>query len=236
MKFLMLIVFASFSIFSLDAIPQDVPTLTLSSSATIRKQANELQLKIGVITRAVNAEEALEENSFKMSNVIDNLEAAGLDKDDYETSQFSIKPTYEPYPKNPPVNWRQTINGYEVTNSILIHTGKLDMAGKLIDLSNKAGVNSITDVRFGLRSSRDYWTDALTAAGSNAVKDAQAIAESTGVHLVRVLSISLNNTRVRSNQVTLNSYAKAGGEEISTPIEPGEVSIEASVTVVYEIN
>ncbi|KKM60243.1 hypothetical protein LCGC14_1543820 [marine sediment metagenome] len=236
MKLLMLIVFVLFSSVSLDALAQDVPKLTLSSSATIRKPADELQLKVGIITRAVTAEEALEENSFKMRNVVDNLEAAGLNKDDYETSQFSINPTYTPYPKNPPADWRQTINGYEVTNSILIHTDKLEMAGKVIDLSNKAGANSISDVRFGLRSSRDYWTEALSAAGANAVKDAGAIAAATGVHLVRVLSISLNHTHVRSPQINLDCFAKAGASGTSTPIEPGEVSIEANITMVYEIN
>ena len=236
MKLLMLVVFAFFSFVSLNAFPQDVPKLTLSSSAKIQKPADELQLKIGVITRSVTAEEALEENSFKMRNVIDNLEAAGFNKDDYETSQFSINPTYTPYPKNPPTDWRQTINGYEVTNSILIHTDKLDMAGKIIDLSNKAGANSITDVKFGLRYARDYWTEALEAAGSNAIKDAKAIAKATGVQLVRVLSISLNNTQVRSPQVNLECFAKAGASEMAPPIEPGEVSIEANISLVYEIN
>ena len=236
MKLLMLVVFAFFSFVSLNAFAQDIPKLTLSSSAKIQKPADELQLKIGVITRSVTAEEALEENSFKMRNVIDNLEAAGLNKDDYETSQFSINPTYTPYPKNPPADWRQTINGYEVTNSILIHTDKLDMAGKIIDLSNKAGANSITDVRFGLRYARDYWTEALEAAGSNAVKDAKAIAKATGVQLVRVLSISLNNTQVRSPQINLECFAKAGASGVAPPIEPGEVSIEANITLVYEID
>lgn len=236
MKLLTFAIFSFFSFVSLNAFPLDVPKLTLSSSAKIQKPADELQLKIGVITRAVTAENALEENSLKMRNVIDNLEMAGFNKDDYETSQFSINPTYTPYPKNPPANWRQTINGYEVTNSILIHTDKLYMAGKIIDLSNKAGANSITDVRFGLHNARDYWTEALEAAGANGVKDAKAIAKATNVELVRILSISLNNTQIRASQVNLDCFAKAGASEITPPVEPGEVSIEANITIVYEIN
>ena len=229
----MLIISTCLSVVSLDAFAQDVPKLTLSASARIWKPADELQLKIGIITLGLTAEEALEENSFKMRNVIDNLKGAGLNKDDYETSQFSINPTYTPYPVNPPPNWRQTINGYEVVNSILIHTDKLDMEGKVIDLANKAGANSITDIRFGLRSARDYWNEALIAAGMNAVSDAQAIAAATGVRLVRVLSISLNNTQVRSPQVNYDTFAKAAA---MVPIEAGEVSLEANVTLVYEIN
>lgn len=213
---------------------EDVPKLSLSATAIIWKPSDELQMKIGVITLGDTAEGALAENSGKMTEMMASLQKAGLTKDDYETSQFSIKPTYTPYPQNPPANWRPSINGYEVSNSIHIHTPKLDMAGKIIDLANQAGANNISDVRFGLHSSRDYWTEALTAAGVNAVSDAQAIAQATGVHLVRVLSITLNHTEVRSPYLDSACFMKAGG--VAPPIEPGEVSIEANVSLVYEIH
>lgn len=221
---------------ALHASGKELPKLTLSSSATIWKPADELQLKIGVVTLGLTAEDALQENSGKMRDVIANLERIGLISDDYETSQFSIKPTYTPTPQNPPPDWRPSINGYEVTNAILIHTGKLDWAGPIIDVANRAGANSITDIRFGLSSSRDYWAEALSAAGANAVSDAKAIAEATGVQLVRVLSISLNHTQVKSPQLNLACLAKHASLESSPPIEAGEVALEANITIVYEIN
>lgn len=217
---------------SVFATAQEVPKLTLSASATIQKPSDELQLKIGVVTLGLTAEEALAENSRKMEAVLHSLVALGLEKEDYETSQFSIQPTYTPYPQNPPPNWRQTINGYEVTNSLLIHTQKLKMAGSIIDQANRNGANSISDIRFGLASSRDYWSEALAAAGSNAVSDAQAIAYATNVRLVRVLSIHLNSTQIKSPRL---DYACVARCESATPIEPGEVAITANITLVYEI-
>ncbi len=208
-------------------------TLTLSANASIHKPSDELQMKIGVVTLALTAEAALLENSTKMRAVMNNLELANLTSNDYETSHFSINPTYTPYPLHPPADWKPSINGYEVTNTILIHTQKLDLAGKIIDVSNAAGANSITEVRFALRNPRDYWTEALIAAGSNAVKDAQAIASATGVRLVRVLSISLNHTQVHSPQLNIAKFDIGGA---APPIEPGEVSITANVTLVYEID
>ncbi len=233
MKLIPILLAALLPFLSADAVSQDVPKLTLSASATIMKPSDELQLKIGVVTLGMTAEEALAENNYKMQGVVANLESLNLTKGDYETSHFSINPTYTPYPKNPPENWKPSINGYEVTNTILIHTPKLDMAGKIIDMSNRAGANSITDIKFGLRNSRDYWTEALAAAGSNAVKDAQAIAGSTGVRLGRVLSITLNHTQVSSPHLNIASFARSA--EAAPPIEPGEVSITANVTLIYEI-
>jgi len=213
----------------------DVPKLTLSATAKIDKPADELQMKVGVITHARNAEDGLLENSAKMQEIIAQLELSGFTHEDYETSQFSINPTYTPYPKDPPPDWRQTINGYEVKNFILIHTNRLKDAGKIIDLANHAGANSISDIRFGLRSPREYWAEAIAAAGQNAVRDAQVIAEATGVEVVRVLSITLNQTSVKGPELNVASFAKAAGSA-APPIEAGDVTIEAKVNLIYEIN
>lgn len=217
----------------LNAGTQEVPKLTLTASATILKPADELQLKIGVVTYGETAQAALAENNTKMNQIFENLTKINLSENDYETNQFTINPTYTPVPKDPPPFWKQSINGYEVINTILIHTSQLEMAGTIIDLANQAGANTISDIRFTLSNSRNYWTEALTAAGYNAVSDAQAIARATGVNLVRVLSISLNHTQVRAPYLNLSAFAKA---DVSTPIEPGDVSIEASVTLIYEID
>ena len=219
-------------ILSLQASLQDVPQLTLSASATIVKPADELQLKIGIITLAATAQEALEENSYKMHHIIDHLKALGLTKDDYETNQFSINPTYTPYPKDPPPFWKPSINGYEVTNTLLIHTSKLDRAGQIIDEASQAGANSITDIQFGLHPSRDYWTEVLTAAGANAIQDAKTLAEATGVTLVRILSLSLHNKQMSAPEFNVAKFKAPGAVP---PLEPGDVSLKATVTVVYEV-
>lgn len=220
---------------TLSAYDQNVPTLTLKATGAVSKPADELQMKIGVITLQETAEHALQENSAKMGAIIEEIERLGLEHEDYETDHFAITPQYTPYPKNPPIGWKPSIIGYEVNSSIQIHTAKLDMIGKVIDLANKSGANSISDLRFGLRSSREYWTEAMTAAARHAVEDAQAIAKATGVKLVRVLSISLNSTQVRSPQLKYANLACEAMAAAPPPIEPGDVTIEANITIIYEI-
>ncbi len=210
--------------------------LSLTAQATIHKPADELQMKIGVVTIADDAETALSENSNKMQAVIDSLLASGLTREEYETGHFSIHPTYTPYPQNPPADWKATINGYEVSNALTIHTDKMDMAGKFIDASNKAGANSVSNISFSLHDPRIYWKDALAAATTNAMEDAQAIALTAGVQLGRVISINLNHTTVAAHHLDGNYVAKAmmaGGAMPS--IEPGDVKIDASISIVYEI-
>lgn len=221
--------------FSLHA-KEEISKLSLTAKATISKPADELQLKIGVTNLTDTAVTALEENSNKMQTIITSLETIGLTKNEYETGHFSIHPTYTPYPAHPPADWRQTINGYEVSNTITIHTDKLDMAGKIIDVANKAGANVIDNISFTLHDPRAHWKEALIAAASNAMEDAVAIASATHVQLGRVLSINLDNTHVVFAKVNSNYVAQAmgsGGEV--PPIEPGEVKITANISIVYEI-
>ena len=229
MKQLFLLLFA----FSIHA--TEIPKLSLSASAAIFKPADELRLKIGVLTLGQTAEKALSENSASMQEVIANLEKEGLSKEDYETGRFSITPTYTPMPTNPPFNWAPSINGYEVNNTVVIHTSKLHLAGKLIDVANKAGANQITDIRFGLHDPKMYWSEALEAASANAVKDATSIARATGVRLVRILSINLDSTHINAPHLDISCLAKSGVGGAIPPIEPGEVSLKANVSIVYEI-
>lgn len=214
---------------------RDVPKLSLSAEATIKKPADELRMRVGVVTVAETAEEALSENSVRMEAVIKGLTDAGLSKGDYETGHFSINPTYTPYPKNPPPDWRQTINGYEVRNTIQIHTSAIDSAGKWIDVANKAGANTIENIHFALSEPRMYSDEAVSTAIGYAIHDAEIIAREANVKLVQILSITVDNSYV--SQQPNNLYmAKASYGDSAPPIEAGDVTLTARVSLSYEIS
>jgi uncharacterized protein len=217
-----------------NTISPTVPTIALSAQGTIYKPADELQMNIGVVTFKDTAEEALHENSQKIAAVIESLKASGLTNLDYETGHFSINPTYTPYPKNPPPDWKQSINGYEVSNTIFIHTSQINSAGKIIDAANQAGANNINAISFVLHDPRTYWNEALTLAVENAINDAQIIAKAANLKLVRVLSIAMENNHYVAPRG--GAYAAKISDYSNIPsIEAGEVKITANVNLTYEI-
>lgn len=213
----------------------DPAKLSLSAQATISKPADELQLSVGIVTLGDTAEKTLTENSAIIQRVIDALQKAGLSDGEYKTGRFSIHPTYTHYPKDPPENWKPSIIGYEVSNLLLIKTGKLDLAGKLIDAASKAGANSVENIHFNLRDPRIHWDEAISLATQHAISDAQVIANAAKIQLGRLLSISLDaagNVTPRFNNVY---FAKAAPETALPPIEAGDVDVSASVSISYEI-
>lgn len=219
---------------NIDLHNKEVPKLMLSAQAIIRKSPDELQIRVGVVTLSNTAEGALEENSLRMQAIVKGLEEVGLARSEYETGHFAIHPTYTPYPKEAPSDWKPSINGYEITNSIIIHTNKLDLAGKIIDSANKAGANTIEDIRFGLHDPRVYWDEAVSLATSNALNDARTIAAAAGLKLVRILSINLESANVASRLQPVY-LAKMVSSELNVPIEPSEVTLTANVSISYEI-
>jgi uncharacterized protein len=212
------------------------PKLTLSAEALIHKPADELRMTIGVVNIGDTAEIALEENSKKMQDVIRSIETAGLNKTEYETGRFSIEPTYTPTPKNPPSDWKPSIIGYKVTNTIQVKTGQLSQAGRLIDVTNKAGANSVENIHFTLHDPRSYRDEVIKSATTNAMQDAKIIASAAGIKLLRLLSVDLDHAQLVMPRANNIYFAKAMAADSSPPIEAGNVDITARISLSYEIS
>jgi len=168
-------------------------------------------------------------------NVITALEKAGLDRPEYETGRFSVQPIYERRPRNAGADWRARITGYQVTNTLAVRTRKLELAGKLIEAANDAGANSIDSISFDLANPRTHRGEAIATATTNARSDAGILARSAELKLVRIIAISLDEAGWRPPVATMRTGVAMAEARIAPPIAPGEVTVRASVTIVYEV-
>jgi uncharacterized protein YggE len=213
----------------------DISTLTVRGQAEFFKPADQLRMRIGVVTESPEPTEALDRNSDRMQDVIKALHKAGLTEDEYETGRFSVRPLYERRPRNAGGDWQPRITGYEVSNSLLIKTKKLDSAGKLIEAANKAGANSIDSITFDLADARSHRAEAIARATRNARADARTLADAAGVRLLRVVSISLDDASHRPPVARMGRAVAMAEAGAAPPIAPGDVTVRAGVTIVYEI-
>jgi uncharacterized protein YggE len=218
-----------------DADAKNLSTLTVRGQAELHKPADQLQMQVGVVTEAQEPTEALDRNSEHMQDVIKALQRVGLTKDEYETGRFGVRPLYERRPRNAGVDWQPRITGYEVSNSLLIRTKKLDSAGKLIEAANKAGANSIDSITFDLADGRTHRAEAISEAARNARADAKTLADAAGVRLVRVVSVSLDDAGWHPPVAKMGRAMAVAEAGAAPPISPGDVTVRAGVTIVYEI-
>jgi hypothetical protein len=215
---------------------EDVTKLTVRGEAEVEKPADQLRMSIGVQTDAVAAADALRENTQRMNEVIAALEKIGLAKSEYETGRFRIRPQYSERPRQPQPDWRPTIVGYQVVNSLVVRTKKLDLAGAMIEAANEAGANSIDVAGFELSDPRMYRAEAIATATRNAIDDAAALAGAAGLRLVRIVAINLDHAGAETRELSFGAQTRAlAADGGPPPIAPGEVIVRAAVTVVYEI-
>lgn len=208
------------------------PKLVVSGASVLRKPSDQLTMNVSVVTQGNTAVKALADNNQKMNAVIESLKKAGLEKGEYQTGQFNIQPVYSIPPKNPPPDWKAIITGYDVTNSLNIRTLKLDKAPTIIDAVSAAGANQISNINFGLADPGKHKEEAIQTAAKSAIADAAALADAANLRLIRILNISLEQPQVYP-RAKMMAFAAAEGN--GTPIEAGDVEVNANVSITYEI-
>ncbi len=215
-----------------------IPSLTVRGSAVLNKPADQLRIRIGVVTEDDEATTALRENTARMNDVIKALKKEGLTDKEYQTSQIRIQPLYSRRPRQAGVEWKPAIIGFQVSNSINIKTKQLKIAGELIQAANEAGANSIDSISFGISDPRKHRAEAIRTATANALADAKTLAGAANLRLVRVITINLDQAaapRPLMKSMNRGMEMMAMADSAPPPVNPGDVNINASVTVVYEI-
>lgn len=218
-----------------DEMKPETPTLTVSETGTATHAPDTAFVTFGLETPGKSLAEAQRRNSAVMSKVMDRLRDLQIDKELIQTSSFTVSPQYRPPPNRPtdaPPAAPEII-GYVVSNMVTVEIRALDRVGTVIEEVLKAGANSFQGLHWGLRDERSVRLSALKQAVAKAREKAAVLSESLHVKLVRVLSVNEGGPMIRPAAPMARMAMEASAGEV--PVSPGELKIEATVTLVYEI-
>jgi len=190
-------------------------------------------LTLAVETTASTAEEATSENARKSTAVLDGIKRLTKDGDSLKTTGYNLQPRYgdrKPGSQAPPA-----IVGYIARNQVRVEIHDLDAVGKVLDAALQGGANRSNTLNFLLEHRNPQIRAALALAGAEARAQAESIAEALGVRLGDVLSASTSapSAPIRPQQSVMTMRAAA--EAMPTPVEAGEVHVEATLHVTYSI-
>ncbi len=192
-------------------------TMTLTGQGQITTVPNIAVIRLGVQTTGENLVDIQSENAQIAQVIIQALQRMGIS--DIKTFQYSIDKLYD-YE-----NGRQIDRGYSVRNILEIRTTNLDMAGNIIDTAVNLGANVVDLISFDVANREYYYQQALNMAIMNAMQKAKSISINLGI------PADPAPIRIVENSVTpVQPYFR---QELAatTPIMPGNIKIEASVTV-----
>jgi uncharacterized protein YggE len=208
-------------------------TIRVTAVGEARATPDVAHLDFGVETTAATARGASEENAQVMERIIRALTAAGIPRQEIQTRNFSVVPDYA---RPMPGREEPQVRGYRVSNMVSVRTMEIARVGALIDAALQAGANRVHGVRFTLRDPSPLRAQALRQAVEKARAEAQALASALGVTLGAVLDAS---TSVESFRGYATARADFSGQSAlraaPTPVEPGEQTVTALVSLVFGI-
>jgi uncharacterized protein YggE len=201
-------------------------TLEASADAVVRVPPDLATLTLGVVSEAANAKDAADENARRANEVVNALARVGVTGKDVRTQALALSPVYDNRPSDAP-----RIRAYRATNQIVVTTTNLALVGRILDEATRAGANMAGELRLGLTDPGTAQTAAYREATREALARATAMAEAIGKRITRVVEIRTIETgspRPMMGEMTMMRTTSAASP---TPVEPGELTVQARVLV-----
>jgi uncharacterized protein YggE len=210
---------------------QPAPSLLVTGHARVAAAPDQVVLRVGASIQARQAMAAQTQVNEIMQRVLAALRGQNIPATNIRTVNLSLAPVYEqPEPRTRPGGPR--ISGYRAAQTVQVILEDVRGAGEVLDAVATGGANHIEDPVFRLADETAFRQEALRRATRDARNKAEAIAEAMGVRLVGVIEATEGAVSVMPQRFEARL---AMARDAGTPVEPGQVEVEATVTIRYRI-
>jgi uncharacterized protein YggE len=208
-------------------------TLTVTGEASVSRAPDRVQVAFSIQTTDADATKAASANATVANGVIARMAALGLPASAVATTGYGL--SFVPRPSKPDPASDQRY-GYTVNRTLTVTLDAVDRAGAVVDAGVAAGVTNVDGVAFQLRDPHAAQRAAQTAALDDAVQQARGLAAAAGLRLVRILAIAPGGSSGPRPMMMMRTAAVGGmAAPVPTTIDPGALTVQAEVTVEYEI-
>ncbi|MGH7469540.1 MAG: SIMPL domain-containing protein [Longimicrobiales bacterium] len=212
-------------------------TVVVSATGTVERDPERALLLLAVESTGATAQQATQANATRMDALIAEIRRRGISAAQVRTVSYQLTPEYARSPQ-PPVPERQgppRIIGYRAANMVQVTIDSVARVGGVIDAAIQAGANRVAGLRFELRDPQSARLEALRLAVLRARGEAEAMASAAGQRLGPPLNINTHG------EVEPRGFEMAGvrmdvAQAPPTPIEPGTLTITASVTITFRLD
>jgi uncharacterized protein len=212
---------------------QQTPALTVFGRGEVSATPDTAVVRLGAVAQAEKAGVAQDRVNAAVRGILTGIKALGIPEEKIATVQLTITPVYGNPPKGSAGERREpAIIGYQASNIVRVAVDDLKILGAVLDAGLAAGANQVEGISFDMKDDSGTRRQALVLAARDAQSKAESIAAAMGVQLGRVRSIS--EGRVNLARPQMDAVAAYAVRE-AAPIQPGQLQIEASLTVSYDI-
>ncbi len=203
--------------------------ITVTGHGAVETVPDMATITMGVVSKGKTGAQAMAKNSRDLAAMMEKLKSARIASRDMQTSNLSLSPRWDNRPNAH--GGDPEIVGFVAQNTVTVRIRDLERLGEILDAVVQNGANSFRGLNFGLQHPRPTQDQARTRAVEDAIAKAKLLTTAAGVELGDIVSIS-ESASGRPNPIRMNDMAMSRS---AVPVEAGEVSIGASVTIVFNI-
>jgi uncharacterized protein YggE len=213
--------------------PPGPPVLVVNGNAQIMVAPDQATVRLGIVRQAPTAQAAQDQANVVGKEILASITKLGIPAIQIQTARLILSPVYAG--RNPESREAPRIVAYSATNTVSVRLDNLALVGPVIDAGLKSGANQVEGIQFGLRNDLPAREEALKQAVQEARSKAQVMADALRVNLVEVLEAAEGGVSVVPfGEVRASRLAV--GADTATPVSPGEIQVQANVTIRYRIS
>jgi uncharacterized protein len=208
-------------------------TISISGEGSVVIVPDIATVRLGLESTNPDVAKAQEENTNKMNEVIKDIKGFDIEKEDIQTSSYSIYPDYK-YTQDK----GRVLNGYKVSQALTIRIRNFDSISDVLALAGKYNLNQVGGLEFTVDDPEEAKQEARLEALEQAQNKASDLANAADVKLGKI--VSFNESSGGRNDY--DSYYKmeamsglGGSGDIAPSVEAGSQEITVYVTVQYEL-
>jgi uncharacterized protein len=199
--------------------------VTVVGSGKVQGVPDTLTADVGIEFTAPDVTSAMDQTNNRQQAVINALADGGVDRKDISTTDVSLQPQYD--------NSDGTITGYRAGNSIRVKIHPADSASRVLAVIVGTGGDAtrINSVSYSIADDSQQVKDARARAFQDAKDRAQQYAQLSRLRLGKVISISEASGAAPPEPPA----PPRGAMPANVPLEPGQQTVNFSVTAVWEL-
>ncbi|EIM1710323.1 TPA: SIMPL domain-containing protein [Aeromonas dhakensis] len=210
-------------------VPQ-APHLVVSGYAEQKAEPDMLTLNVSVTALEKQGIKAKQQVDGKVAAFFGQLEGLGIKRTDVEAGNLVISPEYQ-YPQNK----KPELVGYRAQRQLAVKLYQLDKLSELMDTALKAGLESVSQIEYGLKTPKAMKEQARLGAVEDARSKAESLAKAFGMKLGKVYSVEYrNNTPMPIYSRALKAAAMSpAADMMENSYQQQQISITDNVEAVF---
>jgi len=204
------------------------PQVVTTGTGEVRLVPDRATVLVAVETRAATANAAAAENARIQTATLNALQELGVPRERLSTVGFDVQPDYRYDPQGQAA---PKVIGYVVRNTVRAEVRQLDMLSRVLDAALANGANAISGIQFESSKAPEGQRQALANAVADARAQAESMAKAAGGSLAQLVELNSSQGWVRPvERMQMQAADVRAANAPSTPINPGELIVTATVT------